>query len=404
MLLSLWNYLRGYVVIYVTGFSVERFVNLVAHKGIYIWDLCYYENGVEMKVSIKAFKHLKTCAKKTKCKIKIVNKRGIKFVAYRYRKRKILLYGVVFFIGFLYFLSSFVWLLDISGNDRISYDEIHTFLNEKGLKVGALKHKISTKDLENELKEKFPDISWVNVYLTGTKASVNMTEIIPKRVEVDKGSPADVVASKDGLIVRVATSAGRPTVKEKDVVRKGDLLISSKLISLNDMGEEVNEYVHAEGEVWAKMYYEVNFKVPFEYVEKEYTGQIKKTYGIIFLEKSINFFQNRATFLNYDRIVSRYQVNLGENYPLPIIINTYEYREFNPVNKERTLEESVILAEKIVTERIINEFDFETDIVDKEIKYIPEEKGIQVISKITTNERIDETVELITREEDEVGE
>ena len=39
MFLALWNYLRGYVIIYVTGFSVERFINLAVNRGIFIWDI-----------------------------------------------------------------------------------------------------------------------------------------------------------------------------------------------------------------------------------------------------------------------------------------------------------------------------------------------------------------------------
>ena len=385
--------------IYVTGFSVERFVNLAVHKGVYIWDLKYYENGVEMKVSIKAFRLLKNCAKKTKCKIKITGKVGYKFVAHRYRKRKILVYGIPFFVGILYLLSSFVWLLEIEGNDRIERTEIESFLEQGGLRLGSFKHRVDTKELEMGLKEAFPDISWINISMKGTKASVNLTEIIPKIEEVDTDTPANILASKNGLIVRVATSAGRPVVRLRDVVKKGDLLISGELITLNDAGEEVREYVRSEAEVWAKMYYDINFKVPFNYIFKEYTGQIKKTYGIISLEKSINFFQNSVPFSNYDKTVSRYQLKLGENYPLPFIIVTNEYREFNPIEKTRTPEEAVLIAEKMVTDRIINEFEFEADIVDKVLNYTQEEDGLNVVAIITTNERIDELVEMTTEKE-----
>jgi len=79
MFLSVWNYLRGYVTIEVSGFSVERFMNLASHKGIYLWDIKKYKSKIQMKVSIKGFKLLKSCAKKTKCKIVIVEKKGCPF-------------------------------------------------------------------------------------------------------------------------------------------------------------------------------------------------------------------------------------------------------------------------------------------------------------------------------------
>ena len=54
MFLTIWNYLRGYVVIEVSGFSVERFINLAAHKGVYIWDVNRVGGKTLMKVSTKA--------------------------------------------------------------------------------------------------------------------------------------------------------------------------------------------------------------------------------------------------------------------------------------------------------------------------------------------------------------
>lgn len=53
MFLALWNYIRGYVIIYVTGFSVERFINMAVNKGIFIWDVIQEKNMVIMKASVK---------------------------------------------------------------------------------------------------------------------------------------------------------------------------------------------------------------------------------------------------------------------------------------------------------------------------------------------------------------
>ena len=53
MFLALWNYLRGYVIIYVTGFSVERFINLAVNRGIFIWDIIPERNRVIMNAVLK---------------------------------------------------------------------------------------------------------------------------------------------------------------------------------------------------------------------------------------------------------------------------------------------------------------------------------------------------------------
>lgn len=45
MFLALWNYICGYVIIYVTGFSVERMLNMAINKGVFIWDIQYDKTG-----------------------------------------------------------------------------------------------------------------------------------------------------------------------------------------------------------------------------------------------------------------------------------------------------------------------------------------------------------------------
>ncbi len=410
MILSLWNYLRGYVIIEVTGFSVERFVNLAVRKGVYIWDFQYAESAASkrgqldkaaldvsspvatMKVSVKGFKLLKGCAKKAGCKVRIRSKIGAPFYAFRYRKRKILLLGGLFFICVLYFLSSFVWLIDLSGVKRIEKDAILAFCSNEGLKLGALKSSVNTNDIENKLLAAFSDISWINIYIKGTRASITLTEIIPKQQPIDKTTPCNIVAKKDGLITKIATSAGTPLVKQKDVVRAGDVLVSSELIIKNDETGTLKAYTHAEAQIWAKLYYNINFTLPYTYSVKSYTGNKKKLYSFQILGKNIGLFNTGISYESYDKIISRNQLRLNENYPLPIIIITTEYREFRPVEKRYTIAEAKELADRMVTGRIIREFDFDTDIMDKAIEYTEAPEELIVNAVITTIERIDEQV------------
>lgn len=395
MFLTLWNYLRGYVIIQISGFSVERFINLAVHKGVYLWDVVRTSDKAEMKVSARAFKLLKPCAKKTKCKIKIAGRRGLPFVMFKYRKRKLLAIGVLFFIGFLFFLSSFVWMLDVRGNERLHADEIVEFLQEKGLAVGTFKYGVDTKSLEKELMARFDDISWINVYIKGTKATVTLTETIEKHPIVDKSTPCDIVASKDCLITFMATSAGTPKVKVGDVVQKGDVLVSGELLVGTDESNLVRRYVHAQSEVRGKMYYEMNFSVPFEYIVKNFTGKIQKDYSIIVFDKQINIFKPKVKFRNFETFTSRKQFKFGDDYPLPAISMRNEYREYVPQTMSRTVDEAKKIADSLLTNKIIQEFDIDIDILDKRVEYSENGGYLNVKATITTFERIDEAVELV---------
>ena len=51
--------IRGYVRIRVQTLSCDRFLNICALHGFYIWDLTPKENAYELNISIKNFRKLK---------------------------------------------------------------------------------------------------------------------------------------------------------------------------------------------------------------------------------------------------------------------------------------------------------------------------------------------------------
>ncbi len=389
MFLEVVNNIKGYVVIEVSGFSVERFMNMAVHKNIFLWDIVRDEGVVTMKVSIKGFKLLKPCARKTKCKIKIRDKSGVPFWLFRYRKRKVLAAGIIFFIGFLYFLSSFIWLVEVEGNSRIQTHQIIEFLNEQGLKEGVFKASVDTKTLEKMFLYYFSDISFIHIDITGTKATVHMAETIEKQQVIDKSIPCNIVAKKDGLIMSVGASSGTPLAKRGDVVREGDILVSSEIIIGTQDEQLRKEYVHAYADVRAKIFYEIEFLVPYEYKIKKYTGEKKVDRYIILLDKTINLRKTSIFYNNYDKIIERTQLGFGESYPLPVIFAAAEYREFIEVPKSRTEEEARSVADRAITNRIVREFSTDTDIIDKKTTFTDLGDGLHVKCLLTTIERID---------------
>ncbi|MCL2699116.1 MAG: sporulation protein YqfD [Defluviitaleaceae bacterium] len=398
MILDSWNSLRGYVVIEVSGFSVERFMNLATHKGVYIWDVSFASGAAQMKVSARAFRLLRGCARKTKCTVKIKSKHGFPFFAFRYRKRKILAWGMLFFAISVYTMSSFVWLVEVSGSERIAAADILRQAEGLGLRAGARKSAVDRDLVEQTLFARFPELTWADVSLKGTRATISIAEALPEQEIVDRTTPGHIIAKKDGLIVSMATGAGTPLKREHDVVRQGEILVSGEIIAGNAASGhetgEIREYVRARAEVWAKLYYDLTLVVPFAHTEKEYTGRTARGYRMNLMGRNINLINAGNRFTNYDKIRTHRQLNFGEDYPLPIIFITDECREFVPVERVRSIEQAMELGERMVSARIIREFDFETDIHDKELTFTQEENGIRVTALVTALERIDEAVEI----------
>lgn len=390
MFLILWNYLRGYVIIEVKGFSVERFINLVTYNGIYIWDISTNGASMTMKVSVKGYKQLRPYAKKTRCHIKIKGRVGYPFFVYKYKKRHLFVAGLLIFIMGLYTLSSFVWLINIEGNDRIEDAKILDFCKKKGLTLGTFKPGIDRKQLTEDIKNNFNEISWVTISIKGTRVNIKLAETIPELEIIDNSTPCDIIADKEGLITEIVTRTGTPQVKAKDVVEVGDVLIAGELIITEDENGTVKSYTHSDGDIKAKIIKNYDFEIPLTYYTKDYTENKKTYYNVNIFNKNFttNFAKNNISFEKYDKIDNKLQLSLGEDFPLPIIITKTRYNEYIPKEQKLTIEQAKAKADKILTQRILSEYPIDSDIIDKSVDYISVEDKLQVKAKIISIENI----------------
>jgi len=392
MILSFWQYVRGYLRLRINGFSVERFLNMVVYRGIYIWNVERTPEGVYINVSVKGFRRLIGCGRKTKCTTKIISKHGFPFLIHRYRKRKVLLGGILFFMLMMFTLSSFIWRVEIIGSADLAHESILTFLDEQGLRIGSFKHRINAQDITRELLNAFPELSWADIHTRGTRTTVMIAESLPHQPIVDRQTPMHVVAAHDGLITRIATSSGAPLVRQNDVVHQGEMLVSG-IIELNaDMGNPTTVYVHAYAEVWARRYHTIEFGIPLTYTENIYTGRTttRRSLQLLFAGNiSINLPRGGISFGSYDRMTTHHQLGISGDYPLPFVFVTETYSEFTPTQRTRSVEDARELADRILTNRILREFDFGIDIIARDVELFETPDTLNVKALITTHERID---------------
>jgi len=394
-MLNTWQFAKGYVRLLVTGFSVERFLNMAAYRGVYLWDVERTEQGVELNVSIRGFKMLRGCAKKTNCRTKIISKSGVPFLMFRYRRRRLLAGGVLFFVLALLALSSFVWSIEIEGNSQVTNDALLEFLENEGLRTGALKLNLSDRKIQTAILNNFSEISWADVHTRGTRTTILIAEAIPQQEILDRRTPTHVVATSEGLISGIVTGAGAPLVKQNDIVRQGEMLVSGILELNPELPGSPLVYVHAYAEVWARRYHQITFSVPLSYEEKIFTGRTsnKRAFQLLFGGNwRITLPWGANSFESYDRVTTHKQIGAGGNYPLPFVMVTEHYMEFTPQPRTRSHEDAIAIAERMITTRLIREFDFAIDIINREIFFNEQPDALYVHALITTNERIDKQI------------
>ena len=400
----IWNYFKGYVIIKVTGFSIERFLNLCLNKNIDLYKIEETTNGIICQIDIKNFKQLKIISKKTGCKYRIISKYGAPFYIFKNRKRKMLLIGAMFFIFLLYYFSSFIWSIQVIGYDLVDNNEILKFCEEKGLYLGSYKRNIDTKAIQTDIKNNFEDISWINIKIKGTKAIINISEDIKKENTIQNDEACDIIAKDRGIITNIVTRTGTPLVKEKDIVEKGDVLVSGELLLKE--GEEIKgKYTtYSDADIKAKVEKEIQVRVPFEYYIKEYTNNKNTKFSFLAFNKEFSFdiLKKNINFENYDTLIDRTQLKLSKDFYLPFIIKKTQYKEYIPKKRTYSIEEAKLQANKLITEQITKEIDFSSDIISKEILYEENEKELVATAKITLIQDIGEKVAIpIINEEDE---
>lgn len=389
MFSNIYGYLKGYINIKISGFSVERFLNLALHKGIVFWDIKRDGSSVIAKMNIKDFKKLKPFCKKTGCKIKICDKNGFPFVINRYRKRKVLVFSMILSIIVLYIFSSMVWSIHITGNERIDKESLVEYSIKSGIRIGVLKKSLDLRELEKDFMKEFEDISWIAISTQGTRINIELAETIEIPQIIDRTTPCDIVAQKDALIMNVAVKSGTPKVKARDVVRAGDILVSSKM----NIGEEgIVEYTHASAEIIGKIWYKFEIVQELIFQEKVYTGNLKKEYYIQTDERKINLLKTSILYSNYDKISKVKELKIGEDFPSPLSVIEEEYKEY--ILEERTLteEEAKVILEAKIDEIIEQQLKDVIEIVDKNIQYEISENKMKANVIISTLERIDKQV------------
>lgn len=386
----LLSYILGYVNIIVEGYFIERFMNIAISKNIFLWNNKRQKSTIlHTNVSIKDFKEAVRIAKQTKCKIKIKTKKGLPFIFNKYKKRKIFFVFLLCIVISIIALSNFVWNIEITGNKNISSEELLQTLKEEGLTVGTLKSKVNTKEIINKMRLVRSDLAWVGIEIKGTNAVVQIVEADKKPEIIPEEEYCNIIATKDGIITKISAVNGTPLTKEGDTIKKGTVLIGGWL-----EGKYTGiRYVHANGEVKAKVWYEQTEKVEQTQIKITKTGNEENRYSVKLNNFQINFYKTLSKFQNYDTIVSNNKLKLFSDFYLPIeVIKNTNYEKV-----EETVEYSVEEAKNIAIEKAKQILDEqikgnEENRLNTYINYNEETKEVKVIYEmledIGTKEKI----------------
>ena len=297
---------------------------------------------------------------------------------------------LIILICFTIISSNFVWNVEIVEENDKEAEEICKDIEEAGLSVGKLKSKVNTKDVINKIRLKRNDIAWMGIQIKGTNAIVKIVKSDEKPEIIDEEDYCSIISDKSGVVTKINAQSGTLNVKVGDTINKGDTLINGWM-----EGKYTGiRYVHARGEIEAKVWHTKNKKIDFNTTERKETGNTETKYSIKFNNFQINFGKKLSKFKIYDTISAENKMKLFSDFYLPISIVKTTNKEVEEMVKTYTLEEAKQIGIEEIQQELENEIENKENIVNKNINAYESEDSVdvyvtyEVLENVGTNEKI----------------
>ena len=333
-------FFAGNVRIFCDGDNITRLLNLCMYRDIPYVDFKSTPEGVELTLRLAVFYRFKREAERCNIAYKVVKRGGVPCFLARYRYRFGIYIGILLAAAMVYASRSFVWRIDVTGNQTVTTSEIKAILAEYGFAVGTYIPSVNTDKIENRIPLDSDTISWVSVNIIGNTAGVQIRERHKANLQ-ESEKYANVIAKKSGTVQEVMVESGRVVANSGKFVNAGDLLISG----IYDSSILGFRCTRASGKIMARTVSEYYVEIPFEYEEKRYTGGEFYDKYLNFFDYSINISKNygkEGTL--YDKIYTVDNCILPGETSTPFEIYTVKYLEYETVSLRRSAEEAENLA------------------------------------------------------------
>lgn len=396
MFVRFFRFLKGLVEFKVSGGFSERFLNLCNVNGLPLWNVSKKGNELHATTDIKSYKQMHTFACRTGSVVRMTKKSGAPFLLHRYKHRVGILVGLLVFVVAIAVLTSFVWSVEVEGNKALKSEEIISFYEKIGVKKGARASSFDLKNLESAGMAEFPEISWVSINTYGSKVVIEIREAIiaPERVEKEK--PCNIVAERDGLIVKMEVYAGFPLLNEGDSVAQGDMIVSGVSES---MVTKDTFYKRSSAKVIARRTREISVNVASNEEVRTFTEKVKK-------RNYINFFNIKIPLYFGKEPEGQFQLESNDKdfevakTVLPISFHKRIYRQFEITEKTLDLQQMTEKGEADIREKLKHVKGLEK-CESEEFDITQTENGLTVTGRFVTLEEIGQQQEIQIEKLDE---
>lgn len=274
------NFYRCRLQLRIEGFKADKLLNMAFRKGIFMRQICVLsETEITVWIAAGDLKKLKKLAKSL-YKITVLQEKGPECGLKKIRRQPFVLLGIALAAAVIFARSLLISTVIVDGYKAIPEESLRKCLSESGIYEGAWRPDIEWEKARKTLYDTFPEITWVKLVYDGTAVYLDIAETDDlrdtSRTDADgdaedtddaedtgkKITYTDLVAEKSGYVESVQPLWGEARVEAGDYVKKGQVLIGGCIPiepTTFEEGDAKEYYVKAQGEVWARVPYRLNF-------------------------------------------------------------------------------------------------------------------------------------------------
>lgn len=313
--MRLWNFTRGYVKIKLECYRPEQIVNILLAEGIVLHNTERRSlHEIHAVVSLKDYQLVCDSAQTYDYTVTVLAARGLPVWFKVLMSRPLLIFSIVLWLAAGIILPRRIFILNITGCDKVSESEILTLMENTGVKKGAPKSEIDCEKISRAILSYDKRISFADIRLHGVVLTAVIHETDAFKFSEKDDAPSSIYADKDCVIVKITVRHGDSAVKPGQAVRRGELLISGD-ITPERGNSETPVKIAAEGTVLAQTAYRFSVRI-----ERESEIYIRNGRKLPFTDiKFCGFdFHSEIPFPEYETEILQTDIFTGSVLPLKI--------------------------------------------------------------------------------------
>lgn len=255
-----------------SGLNLERLLRAAGACGVRMKNVRRMDERT-MRVVVPAAqkKRMAALCEKYGWQMAEIRAGGLLRLARGVKRRWTLGLSVLLSIFWVYLSSEMIWRVEIDGAGE-NAAEVRRCLEAENARVGRLKRRVSTDHLADALALAVPGLAHAAARYEGSTLVVDCQRAREGERAGVAGQGAEIVAAREGVIVRISAESGTPRVKPGQAVRKGQTLISGQ----ERTGGGETRACRAQGEIIARCFARGEARVRLNVTGTVETGEIRR--------------------------------------------------------------------------------------------------------------------------------